>query len=58
LQLFTQDDDPRRVIEYLQVKLQTDYGVAPTFYAGTLEEALNAAAGHESIQDVRFALYQ
>jgi hypothetical protein len=53
-----EDDDPRRLIECLQVKLRKKYGATPAFFLGTLEQALNAAFTQNSIEEVRPALYE
>jgi hypothetical protein len=52
-----EDVDPRQLIEYLQAHLRRTYRASPSFYVGTLQEALNAAASHESIEEVRLVLY-
>ena len=48
-----EDNNPRRLIEYLEVKLQSEYGATPAFFLGTLEEALNAATSDISKEKVR-----
>ena len=52
-----EDDYTRRVIEDMQANLQTKYGTTPTFFNGTLQQALNAASGSDSLKDVRLTLY-
>ena len=54
-QLVPEDNVPKQLIERLQVDLQTKYGVAPVFFVGTLEKAMNAALYPDSMENVRLA---
>jgi hypothetical protein len=46
-----EDDNPRRLIEYLQVTLQAKYGATPAFFLVTLEDALDAATNGWAIKN-------
>ena len=51
-----EDDDPRRVLEYMKATFLRNYGATPSFFIGTLEDAVHAALHSDSIEDVRLVL--